>query len=149
MDSPADMAWRTLLTLMIAGEGRDRLHDVCAEFDLTPTALKALLLLSAGPKSMRDLADTFRWNPSFLTGVIDLLERRDAARREPHPTDRRVKTVTLTADGLDLLGKVQKALWEAPSSFDALDEKELDQLCRLLAKIAERDSELSMVLRSS
>ncbi|MGV9267539.1 MarR family winged helix-turn-helix transcriptional regulator [Kitasatospora sp. NPDC003701] len=149
MNSAAETAWRTLLTLMIAGEGRDRLHDVCAKFDLTPTGLKALLLLSAGPQTMRGLADTFRWNPSFLTGVIDVLERRGAARREPHPTDRRVKTVALTAEGRELLGRVQVSLWEPPSSFDALTQDELEHLCGLLAKVAERDSELSAVLRSA
>lgn len=149
MDSTAETAWRTLLTLMIAGEGRDRLHDVCAEFDLTPTALKALLLLSAGSQTMRGLADTFRWNPSFLTSVIDLLERRGAARREPHPTDRRVKTVTLTTAGRELLGQVQTSLWKPPSSFNALTADEIEHLCRLLTKIAESDSELSAVLRSA
>lgn len=149
MSSAAKEAWRTLLTLMIAGEGRDRLHDVCAEFDLSPTALKALLLLSAGPQSMRSLAETFRWNPSFMTNIIDTLEQREAARRVPHPTDRRVKTVELTAAGRTLLAKVQHALWEPPSSFDALSADEQRQLSELLAKVADRDSELSAVLRSA
>lgn len=149
MFTAAADAWRTLLTLMIAGEGRDRLHDVCAEFDLSPTGLKAILLLSAGPQSMRALADTFRWNPSFLTGVIDALEQRGAARRVPHPTDRRVKIVELTPAGRTLLAQVQQSLWKPPSSFDALSEEEQRQLAGLLAKVADRDSELSAVLRSA
>jgi len=137
-----------MLTLMIAGEGRDRLHRVCDEFDLTPTAVKALLLLSAGSQTMRSLAETFRWNPSFLTGVIDLLEQRGVARRGPHPTDRRVKTVELTPVGRKLLTSVQQSLWEPPSSFDVLTTEEQERLRELLSKIADHDSELAAVLRS-
>lgn len=148
MSADAQEAWKYMLTLMIAGEGRDRLHRVCDEYDLTPAALKALLLLSAGPQPMRDLAETFRWNPSFLTGVVDVLEQMGAATREPHPRDRRVKTVTLTDSGRALLRQVQNALWEPPSAFEALTEPEQRVLRDLLARIAERDTELWTILQA-
>jgi DNA-binding MarR family transcriptional regulator len=135
-------AWGMMMNLMLAGEGRDRLHRACEDVDLPPGALKALFLLSSGPRAMRELADTFRCDPSYITGVVDALERRGAARREPHPVDRRVKTVVLTDAGRALLTRARDMLFEPPPSFGALSDAEQGQLCDLLTKIAGGDREL-------
>jgi DNA-binding MarR family transcriptional regulator len=142
----ARQAWGTIVSLMLAGEGRDRVHRASDEIGLPPGALKALFLLAARPRSMRDMAATFGCDPSYMTGLVDALERRDAARREPHPTDRRVKTVVITDDGRQMLARAREVLWEPPSSFGALSAAEQRHLADLVAKVAAADTEVGEVL---
>jgi DNA-binding MarR family transcriptional regulator len=132
-------AWEMMMNFMLAGEGRDRVHRACQEVDLPPGALKALLLLSSGPRAMREMAKTFCCDPSYVTGIVDVLERRGAARREPHPSDRRVKTVVLTEPGKAMLARAQDVLWDPPPSFESLSDVEQRQLRNLLVKIASGD----------
>jgi DNA-binding MarR family transcriptional regulator len=139
IDPAGRAAWGMMMNLMLVGEGRDRLHRACEGVDLPPGALKALLLLSSGPRAMRELAGTFRCDPSYMTGIVDALERRGAARREPHPVDRRVKTVVLTETGRAMLTRVQEVLCEPPPSFGALSDVEQRHLRDLLAKITAGD----------
>jgi DNA-binding MarR family transcriptional regulator len=128
-------AWEMMMNLLLAGEGRDRVHRACEEVDLSPGALKALLLLSSGPRAMREMAGTFRCDPSYVTGIVDVLERRGAARREPHPADRRVKIVALTETGKVMLARAQDVLRDPPPSFESLSDAEQCQLRDLLVKI--------------
>ncbi len=143
IDPAGRAAWGMMMNLMLVGEGRDRLHRACEEVDLPPGALKALLLLSSGPRAMREMAGMFRCDPSYMTGIVDALERCGAARRKPHPVDRRVKTVVLTEAGRGMLTRVQDVLCEPPPSFGALSDAEQHQLCDLLAKITAGDRERS------
>jgi DNA-binding MarR family transcriptional regulator len=142
----ARQAWGTMVSLMLSGEGRDRVHRASDEIGLPPGALKALFLLAVRSRSMRDMAAAFGCDPSYMTGVVDALERRGAARREPHPTDRRVKTVVITDGGRDMLARAGEVLRTPPSSFGALTVAEQRQLANLIAKVAAADTEVGGVL---
>ena len=48
---------------------------------------------------MRDLAQAMNCDASYVTAVVDDLERAGYANRRTAPADRRVKTVVLTAAG--------------------------------------------------
>jgi DNA-binding MarR family transcriptional regulator len=133
-------AWRILYSILFTGNSRDRFARVCDEFELSPAAAKALVLLGEGPCAMRDMAATFRCDPSYITGVVDVLERRGIAHRAPHPTDRRVKTVTLTDAGRETLSKAQAILWEPPASFGVLTDVEQRRLRDMLTKVANAEA---------
>src|SRR5919198_1469289 len=47
---------------------------------------------------------------STLTGVLDRLERRGLVERQLNPRDRRSFTVTLTADGEAVAGRIRRTL---------------------------------------
>lgn len=68
--------------------------------------IKALHLMDH-PMAMKDLGRRMHCDPSFVTGVADMLEKRGLAVREPDPADRRVKRLVLTPAGEDLKHQVE------------------------------------------
>lgn len=146
-DAVASEAWRAMLALTLAGAAPTRMHTVCQATDLTPAALKVLLVLSDGPRPMRELVETFRHDPSYLTSVVDLLERRGVARREPHPTDRRAKVVALTDEGREVLTQVHKLLAVPPPSMRVLSAQEQRQLLSLLMRVLDVEPGIPEAMR--
>ena len=137
----AEEAWRTMLRLMFEGEGFTRLPNACRTEGVSPSLAKAMFCLSEDEAHpMRDLAEQWGCDASYVTALVDGLEERRFAERRPHPTDRRVKTVVLTPAGARVKAAVLARLWEPPSSFSALSDEEQEQLCTLLHKLADADS---------
>jgi DNA-binding MarR family transcriptional regulator len=129
-------AWQALYSLVFEREGQQRFHEACDAIGLAPGGLKALLQLSADqPVPMRELAEYFRCDPSYVTSLVDGLEAAGLAERRSHPTDRRVKMVALSPSGKDALAQVRKIHGQPPASFSALTTPELLRLRSLLAKI--------------
>ena len=138
--SAARDAWRIMQRLMFDGEGHSRMHDVCKAVGVPPSLVKTLIHLSPDePKPMRDLADHWGCDASYVTALVDGLEERRMAERRPHPTDRRVRTVVLTATGAEARGRVLDLLWEPPQAFATLSAAEAGQLRDLLDKVAAAD----------
>ncbi len=82
---------------------------------------------------------------SALTGIekssvvifIDTLEREGWMRRGPHPSDRRTRSLYVTAEGLALLGRIGPRLQEVENRMIAvLSDAERDALADSLAKLA-------------
>jgi DNA-binding MarR family transcriptional regulator len=132
-------AWRAMYALVFEHEGQARLHEACDLTGLSPGVLKTLLQLTAEqPVAMRDLADRFHCDPSYVTSLVDGLEGAGLAERRTHPTDRRVKMVALSPSGVEVLARVRKVLGEPPESFSALTVEELRRLRSLVGKLLER-----------
>jgi DNA-binding MarR family transcriptional regulator len=132
-------AWQAMYALVFEREGQARLHEACDLTGLSPGVLKTLLQLTAEqPVAMRDLADRFHCDPSYVTTLVDGLETAGLAERRTHPTDRRVKMVALSPSGVEVLARVRKVLGEPPESFSALTVEELRRLRSLVGKLLER-----------
>ena len=126
--------------LMFNGEGRTRVNDICKEAGIPPSLMKTLFHLSPDePFAMRELADHWGCDASYVTALVDGLEERGLAVRQPHATDRRVKTVALTAAGAEARQRLLDRMWEPPPSFGALNAAEARQLRDLLRKVAAAD----------
>jgi DNA-binding MarR family transcriptional regulator len=133
--SAAREAWQCVAELLMSQEIQQRFHDACELADLSPPQLKALLSLESGAaQSMRALADGWRCDASWVTGIVDGLEERGYVQRQAHPTDRRVKVVGLTALGEKAKARALERIYEPPASFIALTPGEQVQLRDLLAK---------------
>jgi len=79
--------------------------------DLTPTQWETLeLLWQRGEAGMNELADELRLSQSTLTRIVDLLEKKDLARRRPSRDDRRRVEATLTPRGEELYLQVRDRL---------------------------------------
>jgi DNA-binding MarR family transcriptional regulator len=129
-------AWRHVADLWFGDENHDRFHDACAAADLSPPQLKALLSLEQGTaQSMRTLAEGWRCDASWVTGIVDGLEERGYAVRRVHATDRRVKVVEITALGEKAKAKALERLHEPPPSFAVLTLAEQRALRDLLRKV--------------
>ena len=130
--------------MMFESEGRGRMQTVCRASGISPGLVKALMHLSPEePQAMRDLAEHWGCDASYVTALVDGLEERGFAERRPHPTDRRVKTVVLTAQGAKAKTDVLARLWEPPAAFSALTDEEQEQLRDLLRKVADADERLA------
>lgn len=102
---------------------------------LTYSQAKALNVLRQGPAPMRSLAATLRCDASNITGIIDRLEARGFVRREPSPTDRRVKNVVLAEDGAAAVETLRAGMHATHESLDALSEEERATLQSLLTRL--------------
>src|SRR6266850_7131283 len=92
--SAAREAWECIADLWFSDENHDRFHTACEAADVSPPQLKALLSMERGvPQPMRTLAENWRCDASWVTGIVGGLEERGYAERQGHPTDRRVKVV--------------------------------------------------------
>jgi DNA-binding MarR family transcriptional regulator len=91
---------------------------------------------------MGEMARGIGVDPSYVTALVDDLDARGLARREPAPYDRRVKIIVLTAAGKKLAGEIDSVLSVPPAAFSSLTSAELRQLRDLLEKVlAAREAE--------
>lgn len=97
-----------------------------------------LYLQKNGPCRAADIAELLGATPRTITEAIDGLEREGLAVRTPHPTDRRAKLVSITANGERII-KATDPLREqlADMIFERLDQHERDQLTAIFAKLSE------------
>jgi MarR family transcriptional regulator, organic hydroperoxide resistance regulator len=96
--------------------------------------IKALTTLDA-PMAMKDLGKRMHCDPSFVTAVADMLEKRGLARREAHPGDRRIKNLILTGDGSELKRHLETELAARMPWSRGLDNDERAQLLALIRKM--------------
>jgi DNA-binding MarR family transcriptional regulator len=133
--------------LFIEGEAHDRVHRIGNELGLSPALLKALVHLGTvgdGGARMGDLAGHWGCDASYVTTLADGLQVRGLAERRPHPTDRRVKSIVLTAEGRAQRERALALLAEPPSAFASLSATEQRQLRDLLRKLVAADPELAL-----
>ena len=143
-DTAAGEAWRMMQRLFFEGLGHDLMAKACAEAGTPPGAVKALIHLSPTvPTPMRDIAAHFSIDASYVTALVDDLEREGLAERRPHPTDRRIKTIALTEHGIDVQRRVHDVMSTPPACFDALSETEKRQLRDILTKLVAADPRLA------
>ncbi|OPZ24206.1 MAG: HTH-type transcriptional regulator MhqR [Lentisphaerae bacterium ADurb.BinA184] len=86
-------------------------HEFAAHmhrWDLPPNALHTLLHLHLHPGTSEpaELAEAVCLPRQTVTFILDTLERRRLATRRPHPSDRRRKTVAVTAKGHALAARM-------------------------------------------
>jgi DNA-binding MarR family transcriptional regulator len=118
------------------GVAHERILDVAIELGLPPGMLKGIMHLGDGGIRMRDLAEHWGCDASYVTTITDGLESRGLAERRLLPSDRRVKTVVLTERGRRIRERAIELLSEPPDFLDALTASEQRSLRDLLAKIA-------------
>jgi DNA-binding MarR family transcriptional regulator len=140
MNTPDDTQpiYAQLLQLMF--RNKHRMIQIAEKYDLTMMQSTTLLMLEDGnPKAMRSLSDYFMCDASTVTGLIDRLETRKLVTRANHPTDRRVKLLTLTDEGSTLRDAIrsenQAAETERLNELLSADEKV--QLKKLVSKLLE------------
>lgn len=76
------------------------LREGTAKVDLSPARFQLLQALDQHqPCSMVELADLLSVTKRNITTLIDALEQEGLVERQPHPTDRRSKLVSLTETG--------------------------------------------------
>ena len=141
----AEDAFERLRRIAFEGEHVERMAALGTRMKLSPGVIKTLMRLSqADGVSMGEMARGIGCDPSYITALVDDLDERGLARREPAPDDRRVKIIVLTEAGRALASEIDAVLSVPPTAFAALTQSELRQLCDLLDKVlAARDREVA------
>lgn len=133
----ADLA-ETLYTVMPIVV--DHVSGRLEEFGMTHTDYWALRSLD-GAMPMKDLAQCMEIDPSYVTLLADRLEELGLVERQPHPTDRRVKNLVLTAKGKRFKKAIPDKIWDGPNTFSILTDKEREKLTALLSKLVQANAE--------
>jgi DNA-binding MarR family transcriptional regulator len=134
--TPACQAWEGMRALVVGDEAFGEVRRISAEVGLTAALMKALLKLSPEhPVAMRELAGQFGCDASYVTALVDGLEKAGMAERQAHPTDRRIKVVVPTKKGRATVARVEGLLSKPPPSFARLSPTEQQQLRDLVGKL--------------
>ena len=129
-------AWRLVRELMIAS--RPHYLAVLQDVGLSPVQGLALLHLNAEePLTMSELAAALKCDNSNVTGIVDGLEEKGLATRQPSPDDRRVKLIALTPEGRKLRARLQRAVEKPPAWVERLSEQDRRVLRDVLQRAVE------------
>ncbi len=109
--------------------------QLAKDFAVPSFFLKALHLIDS-PLAMKELGQRMHCDPSFVTSIADMMEKRGLAVRESDPADRRVKRLVLTSAGLDMKHQVEQAMLERSPWRQALTPEERVTLISLIHKMA-------------
>ncbi len=123
-----------------------------ADAALSPFALSASqlgvldTLQSRGPLHQQELARTLGRSKAQMTSIIDALEKRGAASRERHATDRRFTSVHLTDEGVRLLNEAgparETAVVAVMDTLSGDQRSRLAKLCRRIIKSLAPDEDV-------
>jgi MarR family transcriptional regulator, organic hydroperoxide resistance regulator len=87
------------------------------------------------PMTMKEMGQRMHCDPSFVTVVINGLEKHGLARRETSERDRRIKNVVLTTEGVSMRERLEKELAIRLPWANALDTGERECLLAILRKM--------------
>jgi len=89
---------------------------------------------------MRDFADRFGFDASYVTSLADALEEKGWVERRAHPTDRRVKMLAVTEKGRAMQERISSRMMEPPAAVAALSPAARRQLATILKAIVDERS---------
>ncbi len=112
---------------------------VARELGLRPPAFGALRALDQ-PLTMSEIAAVLHCDNSNVTGIVDGLEEKGLARRQASPRDRRVKLISLTAEGRRVRARLIRAVEKPPAWVEALSEADREALVEILQRAMEAHS---------
>lgn len=134
--SPGEHAWAALVGVLFS-QRRHWLEAGQAE-GLTPPQAMALMKVRADtPPSLGELARHIRCDASYATMLADRLEERGFVERRVSDTDRRVKELVPTADGLAAQRRLAEAFTAPPPGLELLGDEDQATLLRIATFLAE------------
>ncbi len=137
----AEEAFERLRRVVFEGEHVERMAALGERTKLSPGVIKIVTRLGkADGVSMGEMARGIGVDPSYITALVDDLDARGLARREPSPDDRRVKIIVLSERGRKLAAEIDATLSVPPAAFAALSNAELRTLRDLLDKVLAADA---------
>jgi DNA-binding MarR family transcriptional regulator len=120
------------------GAQRPRMLDIQAEYGLKPPQFFALQALDE-PVPMSSVANILRCDRSAVTWITDRLEERGYVERRSDASDRRVKLLALTEEGVRVREEIRQRLSEPPGGLvSGLSRAEQRELRDLLRKAVEQ-----------
>lgn len=132
---PGDRAPSTLAFLLsqVGIYAARQFAERISEVDLQPPLFRVLNLVDAAEgRSQQAIGEAIEVPPSRMVALVDELEQRGLVDRRPHPTDRRVRALYLTAKGRKTLARGREIArqheQELTRGMAAADRKRLTEL---------------------
>lgn len=133
----AERVWRRLRALVL--EQNERRKETADALGMSFIRVKALRRIAAEPKRMSELAAELGTDRPYVTLVVDDLVKRGLVERNPHPTDRRCKIVTVTPEGRTAAARADAILSSPPDAVSGLPAADLAALDRITSALAAED----------
>jgi DNA-binding MarR family transcriptional regulator len=137
---PGDKAPRHLgfLLSQVGIYASQQFSEAIAEAEIHPPLFRVLNVVDASEgESQHRIGEAIQVPPSRMVAIVDELEDRGLIERRPHPGDRRVRALFLTAKGRRVLEKGRKiAMAHEERLTEGLTERESEELAGLLRKLA-------------
>lgn len=133
--SPGERAWGMLVGVLFSHR---RLWIEAGQAEgLTPPQAMALMRVRAeDPLSLGELARDIRCDASYATNLADRLEERGLVERRVSGSDRRVKELVPTAEGLAAQRRLVDAFTAAPPGVAELSDEDQATLLRISRSLA-------------
>jgi DNA-binding MarR family transcriptional regulator len=128
-------AWQLLVAFVMDGRW-DWRRKMAEAAGLPFSRVRALDRLRRGSLSLRALAEVVGTDPPATTVIVNDLEARGLVVRETHPDDKRTKVVSLTAEGRRIARVARAVTEKAPTTFDALTDKDVADLMRIVERLS-------------
>lgn len=139
-------AWAILMDLALA-QRRVWLEAGAREGLTPPQAISLMKLRPDAPPSLGDLAKHMSCDASYATALADRLEERGLVERRVSATDRRVRELVPTAEGVAAQGRLRAAFTTPPPGLDRLSPEDAEALMRVAEHLAEyADPEIAATL---
>ncbi|HEV7207136.1 MAG TPA: MarR family transcriptional regulator [Mycobacteriales bacterium] len=114
-------------------------------FELSFARYEALVLLTfarSGALPMSAMGERLMLHPASVTGIVDRLERDGLVARSAHPTDRRTTLVSLTGNGVEVVGAATNALTAMRFGLRGTPPEAVQQLTELLRALRHEAGDL-------
>ena len=134
MSKAADRVWNTLVTTVMDTRD-DWRRRVTEATGLAFGRVRALKRLTEKPLALNELARAMSVDAPAATVAVNALVKQGLVVRTPHPTNGRIKLVSLTPAGRALVGRVKAIVEQAPAPFAGLSARELEVLERALERM--------------
>ncbi|MGD9573185.1 MAG: MarR family winged helix-turn-helix transcriptional regulator [Thermoleophilia bacterium] len=129
-------AWAILVGLSLA-QRRVWLEAGAKEGLTPPQAITLMRLRPDTPPSLGDLARHMHCDASYATALADRLEERGLVERRVSASDRRVRELVPTPEGIAAQERLRAAFTTPPPGLDTLSEDDVQALMRIAEKLAE------------
>ena len=136
MSRTADRVWNTLVSLVMDTRS-DWRRRVTEATGLPFGRVRALRRLHDGPLALHELAEAMGSDAPAATVAVNDLQKRGLVVRQPHPTNGRVKLVSLTPAGREIVARVHAITEHAPPALAALPPAALAALARVVKQLGD------------
>ena len=131
MKREADRVWRSLVNRVM-----DQLDDwkrrVTEATGMPFSRVRILRRLSDAPLTLSALAEAASIDAPAATVAVNELEKRGYVVRQPHPTNGRMKLVSLTSKGREIVAVEASVGKHAPPAIASLSAQDLRVLARIV-----------------
>ena len=109
------------------------------EVDLHPPLFRVLNVVDAAEgQSQQAIGEAIGAPASRMVAIVDELEQRGLVERRPHPSDRRIRALYLTAEGRKLLARGRRIATEHEEELTrGMSEADRKRLTALLQKVVD------------